>query len=31
LLNGRRDDGRTDVVSGNLMATMYCTAGAEKP
>jgi D-alanyl-D-alanine carboxypeptidase len=30
LLNGRRDDGTTDVQSGNLMATIYCTAGAEK-
>jgi hypothetical protein len=24
LLNGRRDDGTTDVHSGNLMATIYC-------
>jgi D-alanyl-D-alanine carboxypeptidase len=24
LLNGRRDDGTTDVQSGNLMATIYC-------
>jgi D-alanyl-D-alanine carboxypeptidase len=31
LLNGRRDDGTTDVQSGNLMATIYCTAGPEKP
>jgi D-alanyl-D-alanine carboxypeptidase len=31
LLNGRRDDGMTDVQSGNLMATIYCTAGAAKP
>jgi D-alanyl-D-alanine carboxypeptidase len=30
LLNGRRDDGTTDVQSGNLMATIYCTAGTEK-
>lgn len=29
LLNGRREDGITDIRSGSLMATLYCTAGPD--